>query len=107
MPPNEGPLAQIYSRDDQHGATATAAVPENQIRVEDKLYSTEKLANLHPGGPLFIKVGSFVAPYKVIARFAHFRHSLAAMPLRPSFRTTAVNSRTTGQSPPLRARITP
>ena len=35
---------------------AVAAVPENHIRVEDKLYSTEKLANLHPGGPLFIKV---------------------------------------------------
>ena len=35
---------------------ATAAIPENQIRVEDKLYSTEKLADLHPGGPLFIKV---------------------------------------------------
>ena len=42
-------------RDDQQ-ATTVAAVPENLIRVEDKLYSTEKLANLHPGGPLFIKV---------------------------------------------------
>ena len=47
----------IYPGDDQRQRTTTvAAVPENQIRVEDKLYSTEKLANLHPGGPLFIKV---------------------------------------------------
>jgi len=44
-------------RDDQQ-ATTVAAVPENLIRVEDKLYSTEKLANLHPGGPLFIKAFS-------------------------------------------------
>ena len=106
MPPNEAPLAQIYERDDQHGATVTAAVPENQIRVEDKLYSTEKLADLHPGGPLFIKVGSLIDPSAVIAMFCHFRRSLAAMRLRLSFRTTVANSHTTGQSPPLRARIT-
>ena len=57
MPPNEAPLMTIYPGDDQRQRTTTvAAVPENQIRVEDKLYSTEKLANLHPGGPLFIKV---------------------------------------------------
>ena len=32
-----------------------STIPWNQIRIEDKLYSTEKLANIHPGGPLFIK----------------------------------------------------
>ena len=47
----------IYPGDrDEQRATTVAAVPDNQIRIEDKLYSTEKLANLHPGGPLFIKV---------------------------------------------------
>ena len=35
-----------------------APVPVDQIRVEDKLYSTEKLAELHPGGPIFIRVRS-------------------------------------------------
>jgi hypothetical protein len=32
-------------------------VEEGSIRVEDKIYSAEKLSQLHPGGPLFIKVG--------------------------------------------------
>jgi hypothetical protein len=31
-------------------------VPGGQIRVEDKLYSAQKLSEIHPGGPLFIKV---------------------------------------------------
>ena len=31
-------------------------VPDGLIRVEDKLYSAEELAKLHPGGPLWIKV---------------------------------------------------
>ena len=31
------------------------------IRVEDKVYSAEKLAAMHPGGPLFIKVGTCCA----------------------------------------------
>jgi hypothetical protein len=31
-------------------------VEEGFIRVEDKIYSAEKLADFHPGGPLFIKV---------------------------------------------------
>ena len=31
-------------------------VKEGFIRVEDKVYSTEKLSQIHPGGPLFIKV---------------------------------------------------
>ena len=31
-------------------------VPEGLIRVENKLYSTEELAKLHPGGPVHIKV---------------------------------------------------
>ena len=35
---------------------AIADIPENHIRIEDKLYSTKKLAEIHPGGPLFIKV---------------------------------------------------
>ena len=35
---------------------ATKVVPENMIRVEDRVYSAEKLIDLHPGGPLFIKV---------------------------------------------------
>jgi len=59
MPPNEAPLMTIYPEDDQrHRATAVADVPDNQIRVENKLYSTQKLASLHPGGPLFIKAFS-------------------------------------------------
>ena len=60
MPPNEAPLLTTYLRrdsDEERDATATVAeVPEDLIRVENKLYSTEKLAELHPGGPLFIKV---------------------------------------------------
>ena len=58
MPPNEAPLMTIYPEDDQRhrATTAVADVPDNQIRVENKLYSTQKLASLHPGGPLFIKV---------------------------------------------------
>ena len=60
MPPNEGPPMTKNVTNNNHTKTndnhATAAIPENQIRVEDKLYSTEKLADLHPGGPLFIKV---------------------------------------------------
>merc|ERR1712117_820759 len=35
-----------------------STIPWNQIRIEDKLYSTEKLANIHPGGPMFIKAFS-------------------------------------------------
>ncbi len=31
-------------------------VEEGFIRVEDKIYSAEKLANFHPGGPIFVKV---------------------------------------------------
>ena len=31
-------------------------VEEGTIRVVDKIYSADKLATLHPGGPLFIKV---------------------------------------------------
>nr|WDS84438.1 delta-5 fatty acid desaturase [Apocyclops royi] len=33
-------------------------VPEGQIRIEDKVYSAEKLSKLHPGGPVFIKAFS-------------------------------------------------
>ena len=61
--PNEAPLLTTYLRRDsdneerEETTTATVAeVPEDLIRVENKLYSTEKLAELHPGGPLFIKV---------------------------------------------------
>ena len=58
MPPNEAPLASFYpGEDERHSSAPTVArVQDDQIRVEDKLYSTEKLAELHPGGPLFIKV---------------------------------------------------
>ncbi len=28
------------------------------IRIENKIYSSEKIAKIHPGGPLFIKVVS-------------------------------------------------
>ena len=57
MPPNEAPLMTIYPDEDHRSrATTVADVPDNQIRVENKLYSTQKLASLHPGGPLFIKV---------------------------------------------------
>ena len=31
-------------------------IEPTSIRVEDKVYSAEKLAAMHPGGPLFIKV---------------------------------------------------
>ncbi len=31
-------------------------IDDGLIRVEDKIYSAEKLANFHPGGPLFVKV---------------------------------------------------
>jgi len=33
-------------------------VPAESIRVENKIYSTKQLAELHPGGPLFIKAFS-------------------------------------------------
>ena len=58
MPPNEAPLSSFYPGEDElHSSAPTVArVQDDQIRVEDKLYSTEKLAELHPGGPLFIKV---------------------------------------------------
>ena len=58
MPPNEAPLASFYPGEDERHSSApsVARVQDDQIRVEDKLYSTEKLAELHPGGPLFIKV---------------------------------------------------
>jgi len=51
--------AFIEDSDDRTaGRPAVAAVPDGQIRVEDKLYSTQKLADLHPGGPLFVKAFS-------------------------------------------------
>ena len=59
MPPNEAPVSAVFREDDQRRAgepPKVAPVPANQIRVEDKLYSTEKLAELHPGGPIFIRV---------------------------------------------------
>nr|UZZ64684.1 front-end desaturase [Platychelipus littoralis] len=34
------------------------SIDENSIRVENKIYSSKKLADLHPGGPLFIKAFS-------------------------------------------------
>ena len=58
MSSNEGPLAGVNP--------TVAAIPENQIRIEDKLYSTEKLADLHPGGPLFIKVQIHNYMYRVV-----------------------------------------
>ncbi len=33
-------------------------VDKKSIQVEGHLYSAEKLAEFHPGGPLFIKVNS-------------------------------------------------
>ena len=59
MPPNEAPMTAAFIEDSDDrtaGRPAVAAVPDGQIRVEDKLYSTQKLADLHPGGPLFVKV---------------------------------------------------
>ena len=35
-------------------------VKEGFIRVEDKVYSAEKLSEIHPGGPLFIKVSYYL-----------------------------------------------
>ena len=37
----------------------TDEVQDGFIRVEDKIYSAEKLANFHPGGPIFVKVSLF------------------------------------------------
>ena len=65
MPPNEAPVTAIYrehpDEDDRNGSPVVrkvAPVPVDQIRVEDKLYSTERLAEMHPGGPIFIRVRS-------------------------------------------------
>ena len=46
----------VQNNDEVKSKDPTAPVRGDQIRVENTLYSTEKLANLHPGGPLFIKV---------------------------------------------------
>ena len=79
------------------------AIPGNQIRVENKLYSTEKLAELHPGGPLFIKVKLCFSYYQLMSLlslndlFPYFRYSLAEMHLRPSFHTTGAIFRTAVQ----------
>jgi len=48
----------VQNNDEVKSKDPTAPVRGDQIRVENKLYSTEKLANLHPGGPLFIKAFS-------------------------------------------------
>ena len=53
MPPNEQPITAAFIENTRR---TVAPVPDGQIRVEDKLYSTQKLADLHPGGPLFVKV---------------------------------------------------
>ena len=58
----------VQNNDEVKSKDPTAPVRGDQIRVENKLYSTEKLANLHPGGPLFIKV--YLPIYVVI--FLHF-----------------------------------
>ena len=64
MPPNEAPVTAIYRQQDEDDLGASpvvhkvAPVPVDQIRVEDKLYSTERLAEMHPGGPIFIRVRS-------------------------------------------------
>ena len=68
MPPNEAPLAHIYPEAEEPRTTTstlTARVSDNQIRIEDKLYSTAKLAELHPGGPLFIKVKLYRREYQL------------------------------------------
>jgi hypothetical protein len=36
--------------------------PES-IRIEDTIYSAKKLAAIHPGGPLFIKVAEFLTKF--------------------------------------------
>jgi fatty acid desaturase (delta-4 desaturase) len=41
------------------GGKEPAPVPIGRIRIEDKLYSTAKMSEIHPGGPLFIKVVQF------------------------------------------------
>ena len=56
MPPNEAPITAAFIENTRR--TVVAPVPDGQIRVEDKLYSTQKLAELHPGGPLFVKAFS-------------------------------------------------
>jgi len=34
----------------------TSEIQDGFIRVENKIYDSEKLAKFHPGGPLFVKV---------------------------------------------------
>ena len=91
----------VYPEDDQrHRATAAVAdVPDNQIRVENKLYSTQKLASLHPGGPLFIKVQtcskcSNLEKTLFQTKFLLFRLSRAVMLRRHSYPTTGAISHT-------------
>ena len=83
MPPNEAPVAAVY-RDNDHSQEAepvkVAPVPANQIRVEDKLYSTEKLAELHPGGPIFIRVrATFFVQVKGAPRGLSLGYHICAM----------------------------
>ena len=102
MPPNEAPLASFYpGEDERHSSAPTVArVQDDQIRVEDKLYSTEKLAELHPGGPLFIKVRdeTYGANDWNLNPTRSLRHSLAEMLLRRSYRTTVGNFPTSAWS---------
>ena len=60
MAPNQGGSRPTERADNVTSAEKVRpepdGVPEGLIRVENKLYSTEELANLHPGGPLHIKV---------------------------------------------------
>lgn len=58
MPPNSTETAMISwpSAEAANSDGGVDSVGEDQIRVEDKIYSTKKLIDLHPGGPLFIKV---------------------------------------------------
>ena len=69
MAPNQGP-SPLVKDCDKNVARAEKlrpeyappdVVPEGLIRVENKLYSVEELAKMHPGGPVFVRVSKLTA----------------------------------------------
>ncbi len=43
----------------------SAMVEPGRIRVEDKVYTADKLAEIHPGGPLFIQVSNWKPSFRI------------------------------------------
>jgi hypothetical protein len=46
-------------------------LPEDSIRVEDSIYSAKKLADIHPGGHLFIRVSIYFYNGKISSNIIH------------------------------------